>query len=358
LYVSLAERKVELELADRSVSATFFRNISHAVVRPNLPASDQNHALSSTVRAQFAGDWHAARSAIQGCFDDESLSDSLVALVAMLKDWSGGRFERLILLIDEAEALVAPYQLGGKKRTELEQLLQSLREVSQTSDSIAIVLSGSNHINIFAREYKNAFFGSSQSIELSGFTELSHARSLVAPMRIAPFIDFTKESIKYALDLCAGIPQFLWQLGAATSHMVGSGTVNKNDIRAAVTTLVGESRSALPFKSYDVLEPVESMLSLAASRERDLLWILLYRVAQASSLVSLDASIQYVLDSTLRGIDDNQSWTRRLTALAELNVLRMESTHSIRFMIPLFAEGFRAPRHRQEYILRLHKVTI
>jgi AAA ATPase domain len=132
-YLSLAERRVELAGAEQTVAATIFRAISHALVRQNLTAADLNHDLCTRIRTHFGGDWRAARKVIQECYDEESLADSLMALCARLLQWLGEPTRRIILLIDEAEVLVAPYHIGGRKKLELEQLLQSLREVSQTT---------------------------------------------------------------------------------------------------------------------------------------------------------------------------------------------------------------------------------
>jgi hypothetical protein len=357
IYQSLAERRVELASLDQSVSWTFFKAISHGLVRPNIPAEDRNHALCMRVRHYFNDDWKAARKAIHDCYDEESLSGSLMVLVERLRKWTGWD-TRFIFLIDEAEALVAAYQAGGRKKIELEQFLQSLREVSQTTGAIGLLLSGSNHINMFAREYKNAFFGSSQAVELEGFPDVDTAAQVVAPKQIGSFVQFDDPAISYAWTLCAGMPQFLWQIGATTSFQVRSGLATRSDIRAAVTMLVGPERVQLPFKPYEMLEPIDSMLALETHRERDLLWMLLYRVAQASSLAAQDAAVPFVIDQSLLAADDRTSWRRRLRTLVDLKALRMESPSTVRFQVPLFAEAFRAPKNWQEFNIRQQQVAI
>ncbi|MBS4011438.1 MAG: ATP-binding protein [Roseovarius sp.] len=357
IYLSLAERKVELASVDRTVASVFFRAISHCLVRPSLNSEDRNHALCALIRERFSGDWKAARQAIQDCYDEESLSSSLMALTQRLREWTGSN-KRFIFLIDEAEALVVPYLAGGSKKLELEQFLQSLREVSQTTGSIGLLLSGSNHINVFAREYKNAFFGSSQAIELEGFGDVDTASLVVAPRGVSSFIQFEPSALDYAWELCAGMPQFLWQIGATTAFRVRSGSAARMDIRAAVAMLMGAERVKLPFKPYEILEPIDNMLSLEAPKERDLLWMLLYRVAQASSLAAQDAAIPFVIDQSLLAADDHNAWKRRLRALVDLRVLRMDSQSSVRFQVPLFAEGFRAPKNWQEFNIRQQQVGI
>ncbi|WP_189394100.1 AAA family ATPase [Mesorhizobium sp. M1D.F.Ca.ET.183.01.1.1] len=355
-YVSLAERRVELASPDQSVAATVFKAISHALVRQNLTPTDQNYALSARIREFFGNDWKRARRTIQDCYDEQSLSDSLIALSDRVREWADLGEVRLLLLMDEAEALVAAYQVGGRKRLELEQLLQSLREVSQTTGLVGILLSGSNHINVFAREYKNAFFGSSQAIALEGFKDFEAASKIVAPIGVMPYIQFDRTAVEYARELCSGMPQFLWQVGATTSFQVRTGPAMRLDIRGAVATLV-RGNAELPFKPYEILEPIDNMLGLEAPRERDLLWMLLYRVAQASSLTAPEAAIPFVIDQALLSLDGNLSWKQRLRSLVDLKVLRMDSPSAVRFEIPLFAEGFRAPRNWQEFNLRQQQVA-
>jgi hypothetical protein len=100
------------------------------------------------------------------------------------------------------------------------------------------------------------------------------------------------------------------------------------------------------------------MLSLELPRERDLLWMLLYRIAQASSLVVQNATIPFVIDQALLALDDRMGWTRRLGALSDLKLVRMETPSTVRFEVPLFAEGFRAPKNWQEYNIRQQQVGV
>lgn len=357
IYLSLAERKVELASIDHSVARVFFKAISHALVRPYLQTENRNYALCAVIRKQFNDNWRAARLAIEDCFDEESLASSMMVLTERLREWTSSNL-RFIFLIDEAEALVAPYQAGGKKKLELEQLLQSLREVSQTTGSVGLLLCGSNHINVFAREYKNAFFGSSQAIELEGFSDVATSSQIIAPRGVENFVEFETAAVEFAWSLCAGMPQFLWQIGATTAFQIRSGSATRSDIRAAVSMLLGLEKSKLPFRPYEILEPIDNLLSMEVPRERDLLWMLLYRVAQASSLSAPDATVPFVIDQTLLSADDRVGWKRRLGTLVDLKVLRMDSGSAVRFRVPLFAEGFRSPKNWQEYNIRQQQVGI
>jgi len=355
LYVSLAERRMDLTSSRHSVSEVLFNAIVHAIVRPNVSSSDQNFQLCSRVREFFNNDWRAARELIRSCFDPESLADSLTAMREMVATWCGSQDSRMIILIDEAEALVAAYNAGDSKRLELEQLLQSIREISQRDPNIAVLLAGSNHINVFAREYKNAFFGSSQKLELSGLG-VEYARSFIAPTRVTPFVSFDQASISYAHELCAGMPQFMWQLGATAAHMIRTGSVTRADVRRAIAVLTSHESTSLPFKSYDALEPIDSIIALEGERERDLLWMLLYKVAQSCSLIVEEAATAFAVDQSLLQIDDRDSWKSRIARLAELGILKFPTATTVAFQVPVFAEAFRASRNWQEYSIREQKV--
>jgi hypothetical protein len=352
VYLSLAERRAAFMDPNQDVGSVLFNAIAHALAKRNFSAADHNREVGERLQTRVGPQRMAVRTAIQECRDPESLADSLTLLGERLLEWLGCASQRVVFLIDEAEALVLPYHARGAKRLELEQLLQSLREVSQTSQSVGILLSGSNHINEFAREYKNAFFGSSVRIALAGIDDVKFARRIVAPNRLTPYIQFDDSAIQYAIRLCAGMPQFMWQVGAATAYLVRSGPATRADVRRAVTALVGDTSAELPFKPYDVLEPLEYMLALQGAREQDLLWLLLWRIADASSLVAEQAPQHFVLDQTLLGLDDRDCWEKRLLSLVELDILEMPKRSTYQFKIPIFAEGFRAPRNQQECLVR------
>ena len=351
VYFSLAERRAAMMDSSQQVSAVFYSAIAQALGKRNFSSTDLNGELGEKLRQRLGSERDAVRNAILDLRDSESLADSLTILSERLLDWAGGA-TRVIYLVDEAETLVLPYRGGEAKRLELEQLLQGLREISQTSTKVGLLLSGSNHIAEFARSYKNAFFGSSLQIDLAGLTNPETARKLVSPDKLAPYVAFAGEPVRYAIDMCAGMPQFLWQLGAATTAIVRSGPVTKADVRQGVSALVGGRSIDLPFKAYEVLEPIEHMLGLQGQREQDLLWLLLWRVANSSSLVVDEAQQSYIIDQSLLELDELEAWKSRLLSLVDLDILEMPRSSMYRFRVPIFAEGFRAPRQQHAYHLR------
>jgi hypothetical protein len=167
VYLSIAERRSAFLDARQDVGSVFFAAIAHALGKRNFSYSDHNRAVGERLHARLGPDRGAVRRAIQECRDPESLADSIVVLCERMLEWLVGG-HRVVFLVDEAETLVVPYRAGGTKRVELEQLLQSLREVSQMARHVGILLAGSNHIIEFAREYKNAFFGSCARVDLAG----------------------------------------------------------------------------------------------------------------------------------------------------------------------------------------------
>jgi hypothetical protein len=351
VYFSLAERRAAMMDPTLQVSAVFYSAIAQALGKRNFSSTDLNGELGEKLRQRLGSERDAVRNAILELRDSESLADSLTILSERLLDWAGGA-TRVIYLVDEAETLVLPYRGGEAKRLELEQLLQGLREISQTSTKVGLLLSGSNHIAEFARSYKNAFFGSSLQIDLAGMTNPETAQKLVSPAKLAPYVSFAGEPVRYAIEMCAGMPQFLWQLGAATTAIVRSGPVTKADVRQGVSALVGGRSIDLPFKAYEVLEPIEHMLGLQGQREQDLLWLLLWRVANSSSLVVDEAQQSYIIDQSLLELDELEAWKSRLLSLVDLDILEMPRSSMYRFRVPIFAEGFRAPRQQHAYELR------
>src|SRR6202040_1890742 len=129
-----------------------------------------------------------------------------------------------------------------------------------------------------------------------------------------------------------------------TSAIVRSGPVTKADVRQGVSALLGERGIDLPFKAYEVLEPIEHMLGMEGPREQDLLWLLLWRVSNSSSLVVDEAQLNYIVDQSLLELDEFESWKSRVLSLVDLGILEMPRKSMYRFRVPIFAEGFRAPR--------------
>lgn len=356
VYLSLAEKRAALKEKGKDVSAIVFSTIVKVLAK-RLTANDPNNEVIARLQAKLACDWQAVRKHLQACYDQESFADSLVFLSEKLLEWTGGVCKRVVYLIDEAETLVVPYQEGGTKRAELEQFLQSLREVSQSSESVGIVLSGSNHIDVFAREYKNAFFGSCLPINLRGLDNLADCEHIIAPQRVRPYVEFDQSAIQYAAEISAGMPLFMWQLGAATAALVRSGPARRTDVRRAVQALVFDDGS-LPFKAYEILEPLEHMLGLRPQPEPDLLWLLLYRVARSTSLVAPEANSGFIIDQTLLSVRDKDVWRQYLVSLTEIGILEIPRTGEYRFKIPIFAEGFRARKQWSEFTLRHQRATI
>jgi hypothetical protein len=357
VYLSIAEKRNSFVLNDQTVSTAFFRAVARSLGKPFFPHADPNKALGDRLKKIVGTERDAVRKAIDECHDPESFADSIMHLTERVLEWLDEPESRLIFLIDEAESLVVPYNHGGTKRLELEQLLLSLREISQTSNKVGIVLSGSNHINTFAREYKNAFFGSCVRMELAGITDPSEASLLIAPKPVSAFVEFDHDAIDHGVSLCAGMPQFMWQLGAATTWSIRGGEAHRSDVRSAMNALISGGRDGLPFQPYEVLEPIEHMLKLQGNREQDLLWLLLRRVAINSSLAVADAPRHFLLDQSLLDLDGRDVWNKRLSSLIELNILRPTGNSSVSFAVPLFAEAFRSSRMEHEYAIRLQRVS-
>lgn len=357
IYLSIAEQRSAFLAPDRTVADTLFKAIVRAIAKPYFPSADHNKLIGERLREVFGEERNSVKVALNKAYDPESFSDLLMLLSETISKVLGGEC-RVIVLIDEAETLVVPYNQGGAKRIELEQLLQSFREVAQTTSTVGLVLSGSNHIVEFAREYKNAFFGSCARVELGGITDRSEAEKIIAPVPVRPFVQFDADAIEYGVSLCAGMPQFMWQVGAAVAALVRGGPAVRGDIRSAVGALVNERGDELPFKPYDVLEPLEHMLSLHGSRERDYLWLLLRRVAINSSLANAQVSRHFIVEQTLLELDTKEEWNKRLRLLVELDILTVPQPQNYAFTVPIFAEAFRASRNNHEQSVRLQRVSL
>lgn len=355
VYFTISERRVALADPETSVSDVIWHALRYALTKRHNE-KDTNSSLILRLKEQAESQGQDIKHIIRRCYSEESLADTILACSDAIISLLGDSCKRVIILVDEAEALVTAFQNGTKKRLELDQMFHSLREVSQSSVNTGILLSGSHHINIFATDYKSAFFGSCERIDLAGITDFDEARHLVAPIRVGDYIKFEKSAIQYAIDLCAGMPLFMWQVGALTSHLVKSGTARQGDVKRAVEIIVNGLPNNL-FSAYDPLTPIEYDISLEPDNEPDFLWLLLYKIAKSSSLINPIAAKFTSIDQELTSLDVEKSWSDRLSKLIELKLIVPVDKASIKFMVPIFAHGFRASKNYENFRTREQRVS-
>lgn len=117
VYLSIAELRSAFMATDQTVSSALFRAITRALAKRHFPASDHNRELGEKLQHRSLNDRSFVRREVEDCYDPDSLADSLMLLSEKLVIWLGGTTQRIVFLIDEAEALVVPYYAGGTKKT-------------------------------------------------------------------------------------------------------------------------------------------------------------------------------------------------------------------------------------------------
>ena len=63
----------------------------------------------------FDKNGESIKNLVKGCFDEESLTDTLIDFTQVLLDLLGTNYSRVVLLIDEAEALVVPDEIHSSQ---------------------------------------------------------------------------------------------------------------------------------------------------------------------------------------------------------------------------------------------------
>ena len=354
IYLSLAEKKAHLANENHSVSKIIWDAIKRPFTK-NIVSRDNNYHLANKLKDTADSTGQEIKHLIKSCYDEESLADTIIEYSEVILNLLGEKYTRVVLLIDEAEALVEAFKAGKNKEIELEQMFHSLREVNQLSPSTGLLLSGSHHINIFAEDYKSAFFGSCARLNLEGIVEFDQAKHLIAPTQVKPYVEFEKSAIEYAIEICAGMPLWMWYVGALTCHKVKSGKVTISDVKRAVKRLV--SGDDLFFTPVDALTPLEFEIGLEPNKESDFLWILLHKIAFASSTTDRSASKHTIVDRHLCTVDTEEAWLSRLSRLTELKLIKLTGREHYSFAIPIFAEAFRAPHRIEDYLVKEQKIS-
>ena len=354
IYFSIAEKKAHL-LRDNVSSVIFDTLVRPLIKKFSSENKDHNFYLWKILKEKSQSSGKDFSQILRDCYDEQSLADSLKDFSDTILQILGGDFKRVIIIIDEAEAFVAPYLQGGVKAAELDAMFHSFRDVAQDSTSTGILLSGSNHIKSFTNSYSSAFFGHSHNIELAGIKNYEDAQHLIAPNKVRGYVNFDRSAIEYAIELCAGLPLLMWQVGALTTYLVKGGRAQKPDVRRAIELLV--SGQKIFFETYNVMVPVEFDIELEPDLEPDFLWMLLYKIARSSSLNNPKASKFMAIDQTLKSIEPSEKfWTKRLSRLIDLNVIVAENKAEVSFAVPIFAHCFRADKNFEKFNVREQRV--
>jgi len=105
VYLSVAERRGEFMDPNQDVGSVLFNAIAYALSKRNFPIADHNREVGERLRLRLGSDRTAVQKEIKGCRNPESLADSLMLLGERLIQWLSSASERVVFLIDEAEAL-------------------------------------------------------------------------------------------------------------------------------------------------------------------------------------------------------------------------------------------------------------
>ena len=178
---------------------------------------------------------------------------------------------------------------------------------------------------------------------------------MIAPGRVRDWVQFEKSAIEYAIEICAGMPLWMWYIGALTTHAVKGGKATISDVKRAVELLVSDEK--IFFTPVKTLQPLEFEISLEPNREFSYLWLLLYKLAAATATIDRSAPRLSFLDRDLLALDTEQAWLDRLSRLSELKIIVPNGKNFYSFIVPIFAEAFRAPHLIETFRVEEQKVS-
>jgi hypothetical protein len=152
-----------------------------------------------------------------------SLPAALDGLVDRLNAESGGVVSRLAVFIDEFDRFVNPYLTG--RGEEVGALMWQLRQIVQRSARISLVLAGSGLQRLFVKQYREALYGSIETVMLEPFTwdrDRSAIQDTFLPASVRDRLcepDRRTEVCRHALEICGGHPWYLAILGRGAATL-------------------------------------------------------------------------------------------------------------------------------------------
>lgn len=348
IYVVIGSKGDRFATSKQSVAREFFECLKGAIDKSVL-TNDANGPL----KTRLTESWSALEVSkqLEGCWVEDSLSDSIAQLADWVSKRVGSTGGRVVFIIDEAESLIYAMLASHEKSLQLSSLMHSLRELSQNHSNAAILLCSSNNIDRLVDSYTDAFFGSCHHLRLGGIFDFEDARQIIAPTQIGKYLSYSEEVVRYIIDICQGMPLAMSLVSAATAWIVRTGYVERHHIRRALSALLDESDAGMPatLRRWRILEPVNKLLDLEGAVEKSRLFVLLYRLAAQSSLINQDARFFMVINEELRAVLAPDEWRERVARLQSLDLVSAAGAGVFRFKVPIFAEAMRINQLQRYY---------
>lgn len=151
-----------------------------------------------------------------------SLNNALEQFVKRLGEESNEVIKRIAFFIDEFDRFVQP--LLSDRRSEVDKLMWSIRQIVQQSTCISVVLAGSGLQQLFTEHYEDALFGSIDHVRLRPFRwedDRAAIQDTFLPQQVRARLGGDSENlervVRYANDFCDGHPFFLNVLGRSAA---------------------------------------------------------------------------------------------------------------------------------------------
>jgi hypothetical protein len=280
-----------------------------------------------------------------------SLADALEGLVERLSEQSKGSVSRIALFVDEFDRFVKP--LLSERKTEVDRLMWSLRQIVQLSRRISLVLAGSGLQRLFVEHYDDALFGSIDEVELKPFNwgdDQEAIQSTFIPLkadlreRLCKGDSF-RAITKHAYELCGGHPYYLAMLGYAAAlfsrgHQLTPPLLN----HVAELMIRGEIRSVGPnIDAKRFYAHIFETLQILRSRTSVIAKILLAHISQRTTADYPWLAISDAIEAPdILQFTDEGERLDALNALEKERALEIDRAASrVRIRVPLMSAAVR-----------------
>lgn len=263
---------------------------------------------------------------------------------------------RIIFLFDEVDKLATMHFAGEPYRSAAEEIVWSLRDLTQRVGNIGFVFAGSSAAKkIFITNPEAPFFGSGIHYELPPFssdTKINEeaSRSLVEPAKIRGVFSLPKDSLDYLLWICSGIPYYMKLLAGSTYAVSRQSYILKSDINEGLYALLGNTTGIPTLGGGDGTRGADELRTIALEKglNRTLMLAVLYATAEMESPVSGKPIRRANLYSNSSPLVSRYKISRKniedgLDMAIELGLFKVSSDNppQITFAMPILGESIR-----------------
>ncbi|MDB4285468.1 ATP-binding protein, partial [bacterium] len=278
-------------------------------------------------------------------YKDVSFKIKLNEYMSRLRQSSGNRIDKVVLIFDEFDKLLESYRKGME--ADVEELLNHIRHVALEEDDVGVVLVGSDLMREVVTRYRSALHGSATEIEVSRFVgeeRYREAEQIVAPHRIRQHREFPGSVVREAVEITGGHPLYLKIVGCAVAEKSDRRRISNGMLHKAVRELIDNKvlQGSIPDPRNLVQQPMQALALMRSEIDEACAKLLLVQLSRHTSLERRWASWNTVVnDDRILSLRPRPTWDMLRDGLRDASLIVFNDNYLISLTFPILAEVLR-----------------